>query len=257
MGGLCLQVHAEGYLEALEGLCFLEIYFDAFQERHVAADPAELELSGFPKAAIFDVTYHKDAKIRNLLELCDNFFEFTEMLDDGVGAGRCQSFLAGVSVRDAAGVGVGAEAHLDIHGHVSDDEGLIGLEGELVEGHQHGIRVRLGARDIIGPQYQVEILRDAHVPEEGVERRGVAGRGDGEGVALLVQARERLLYFREEGRDNLDLEPVEYFAVGLDPGGNLLRGDAGNQGEDTGLQRNADGGAFLAPADAGARAQSK
>ena len=58
MGGLGLQMHAQGHLEALERLRPLEILLDSVQQGHVAAHPAQFELPAFPQVDIFDVTCH-------------------------------------------------------------------------------------------------------------------------------------------------------------------------------------------------------
>ena len=60
MGRLGLQMHAQGHLQALEGLCFLKVFLDAFQKGHVGAYPAEFELPAFPQVAIFDMTCHNN-----------------------------------------------------------------------------------------------------------------------------------------------------------------------------------------------------
>ena len=64
MGGLGLQMHAQGHFQALERQCFFEFLLDTVQKRHVAADPAQLELTAFPQIDIFNVTLHRVAKLQ-------------------------------------------------------------------------------------------------------------------------------------------------------------------------------------------------
>ena len=55
---LGLHVHAQGDLEPLERLRGHEIFLDAVKQRHVVADPLDLERSAFPQVDVSDVTGH-------------------------------------------------------------------------------------------------------------------------------------------------------------------------------------------------------
>ena len=55
---LGLHVHAQGDLESLERLRGHEIFLDAVKQRHVVADPLDLERSAFPQVDVSDVTGH-------------------------------------------------------------------------------------------------------------------------------------------------------------------------------------------------------
>ena len=69
MGGLGLQMNAEGYFQPLEGQFAPKILFYAVQKRHMIPDPLYLKLSAFPEIDVSDVVCHWFKTVQGVFHL--------------------------------------------------------------------------------------------------------------------------------------------------------------------------------------------
>ena len=163
-------------------------------------------------------------------------------VDDAVRSGGGEVCAGSVAVGDGAGAGARTLAHLDVHGHVAHDKGLIGLETQVRHRLEDGLRMGLGMGDAVRAQDIGDVGGQAHLLQELFQGAIAAGRGDRQHVPCLLKRRQRLRHMRKHaGNQRLAIlredGPVRPGAQG-DP----VRVDAREHLLEPLLQGHADGG---------------